>query len=84
MLNFRNDALYPIMHVNEHTEPSRIDPNSLPANRAFVVQFRPAMPDGGVSFQGRVEHIASGQVEFFLSEEELRNVFRRLLAQDLR
>jgi hypothetical protein len=44
------------------------------------VQFCPALADGSVSFQGRVEHIASCRAEYFSSEQELRLVFDRLLS----
>jgi hypothetical protein len=43
---------------------------SLPTNRAFVVQFR-AQPRGVSSYDGRVEHLVSGQVTRFPSLEEL-------------
>ena len=44
---------------------------SLPTNRVFVVQFR-AQPTGtSSSYDGRVEHLASGQVARFHSLEEL-------------
>ncbi|MEA3277432.1 MAG: hypothetical protein U9Q81_19545 [Pseudomonadota bacterium] len=46
------------------------------------MQFRPAMPDGSVAFQGRVEHIASGRAEYFSNEQELRKVFAKLLSHD--
>jgi hypothetical protein len=44
---------------------------SLPTNRVFVVQFR-AQPTGASSaYDGRVEHLVSGQVARFHSLEEL-------------
>jgi hypothetical protein len=43
---------------------------SLPTNRVFVVQFRP-QPTGAPSYDGRVEHLVSGQVARFHSLEEL-------------
>jgi hypothetical protein len=44
---------------------------SLPSNRVFVVQFR-AQPTGASSpYDGRVEHLVSGQVARFHSLEEL-------------
>lgn len=44
---------------------------SLPTNRAFVVQFR-TQPTGVSSpYDGRVEHLVSGQVARFHSLEEL-------------
>ncbi len=66
--------------MNEQNAPPKTIPNSLPAKRALVVQFRPAMPDGSVAFQGRVEHIASGRAEYFSDEQELLRVFVKLLS----
>ena len=56
------------------------DNKRLPTNRAFVVQFYQAEKDGGVSFEGRAEHLDSGRAEYFSSQESLCNVFNRLLA----
>jgi hypothetical protein len=44
---------------------------SLPTNRAFVVQFRAHPPGTSSSYDGRVEHLVSGQVTRFHSLEEL-------------
>ncbi|MGH8069342.1 MAG: hypothetical protein ACRERE_29725 [Candidatus Entotheonellia bacterium] len=44
---------------------------SLPTNRAFVVQFRAQPAGGSSSYEGRVEHLVSGQVARFHSLEEL-------------
>ena len=55
--------------------------HSLPANRAFVIQFRPADPEGDTRFEGRIEHLASGRAEYFSSHEELRKLFDQLLPQ---
>jgi hypothetical protein len=68
--------------MNELSEPPKPIPSHLPARRALVVQFRPAMPDGSVAFQGRVEHIASGQAEYFSDEQELQKAFTKLLSHD--
>jgi hypothetical protein len=43
---------------------------SLPTNRAFLVQFR-TQPTGASPYEGRVEHVVSGQVTRFHSLEEL-------------
>ena len=51
----------------------------LPANRAFVIQFRPPNPDDEVRFQGRVEHIDSGHTEYFSSLEDLGRIFNQIL-----
>ena len=46
-------------------------PLPLPTNRAFVVQFR-AQPSGApFLWNGRVEHVVSGQATHFHSLEEL-------------
>jgi hypothetical protein len=52
---------------------------TLPANRAFVVQFRPADPEGSTRFEGRIEHLASGYAEFFMLQDELWEVIDHLL-----
>ena len=56
---------------------------SLPTNRAFVVQFR-AQPTGPtLSWEGRVEHLSSGQVLRFHSSEELLAFLARVLTEVL-
>jgi hypothetical protein len=55
--------------------------DSLPADRAFIIQFRSTASDGSARFQGRVEHLVSGQAECFLSREELWQVLEQLLTQ---
>ena len=52
---------------------------SLPVDRAFVVQFRPAHAEGVTRFEGRIEHLASGRVEYFSSHDELRTLLDQLL-----
>jgi hypothetical protein len=55
-------------------------PPSLPSNRVFVVQFR-LQPTGASSpYDGRVEHLVSGQVARFHSLEELLAFMTRLPA----
>jgi hypothetical protein len=44
---------------------------SLPTNRVFVVQFRAPPTGASPSYEGRVEHVVSGQVIRFHSLEEL-------------
>ena len=61
-------------------DPPMVVAGALPARRALVVQFCPAMPDGSFAFQGRVEHIASGRAEHFSDEQELRKAFTELLS----
>lgn len=53
--------------------------DTLPANRAFVIQFRPADLEGGTRFEGRIEHLASGRAEYFSSHEELCKLLDQLL-----
>jgi hypothetical protein len=59
------------------TMPS--SPPALPTNRAFVVQFRPPAPDGSPTYDGRVEHLVSGQEARFHSLEELLAFMVRVL-----
>jgi len=55
-------------------------PPPLPTNRAFVVQLR-AQPSGApLSWDGRVEHVISGQMTHFHSPEELLAFICRVLA----
>jgi hypothetical protein len=55
-------------------------PPPLPTNRAFVVQFRAQPPWAPMSWEGRVEHVVSGQMTHFHSLEELLAFIRRVLA----
>lgn len=60
-----------------NTVPS--PPPSLPAWKAFVVQFS---HDAGTEighFSGRVEHLSSGRRKHFESEKELLTALRQLL-----
>jgi hypothetical protein len=52
---------------------------SLPSNRAFVVQFR--LPSAGrpMMWEGRVEHVVSGQAQRFESHEQLWAFITRVL-----
>ena len=54
---------------------------SLPSNRAFVVQFRAQPPGALPGYDGRVEHLVSGQVVRFHSLEELLAFMTRVLAE---
>jgi hypothetical protein len=51
---------------------------SLPTNRAFLVQFR-TQPTDASPYEGRVEHVVSGQVARFHSLEELLAFMSRVL-----
>jgi hypothetical protein len=53
---------------------------SLPANRAFVVQFRAQPTDASSTYEGRVEHLLSGQAARFHSLEELLAFMARVLS----
>lgn len=56
-------------------------PLPLPANRAFVVQFR-AQPSGELfRWEGRVEHLTSGQAARFASQDELQAFITRVLLE---
>jgi hypothetical protein len=52
---------------------------ALPTDRTFVVQFRPPGPDGSPTYDGRVEHLVSGQAARFHSLEELLAFMVRVL-----
>jgi hypothetical protein len=56
-------------------------PPSLPTNRAFVVQFRAQPADAPLSWEGRVEHLTSGQVLRFHASEELLAFLARVLTE---
>jgi hypothetical protein len=53
----------------------------LPSDRAFIVQFHAAAGDGSVVFEGRVEHLNSGDVGYFSSSEELCVILDQLLTK---
>ena len=53
---------------------------SLPTNRVFVVQFRAQPTEASSSYDGRVEHVVSGQVARFHSLEELLGFMVGVLA----
>ena len=55
-------------------------PLSLPTNRAFVVQFRAQPPGATLAWDGRVEHVVSGEMTHFHSLEELLAFICRVLA----
>jgi hypothetical protein len=56
-------------------------PSSLPTNRAFVVQFRAQPTDPALFWEGRVEHLNSGQTLRFHSSEELLTFLARVLSE---
>jgi hypothetical protein len=55
-------------------------PLPLPTNRAFVVQLRAQPPGAPFAWDGRVEHVVSGQATHFHSLEELVAFISRVLA----
>jgi hypothetical protein len=57
---------------------SQLQP-TLPTNRAFVVQLRAQPPGAPLAWDGRVEHVVSGQVTHFHSLEDLAAFIRRVL-----
>ena len=54
----------------------------LPADRAFVLQFRRGDDNGGSRYAGRIEHIDSGRVENFYSIEEMCAKLKTILNQE--
>ena len=52
---------------------------TLPAWKAFVVQFSREAGEGGEIFAGRVEHLSSGRRARFDSPAELLGILERLL-----
>ena len=56
-------------------------PSPLQTNRAFVVQFRVPPSGTPLAWDGRVEHIVSGQVAHFHSLEELLAFICRVLTE---
>jgi hypothetical protein len=58
-------------------DPSR---PTLPTNHAFLVQFRSQSPETPMAWEGRVEHVVSGQVTHFHALEELLTFMQRVLA----
>jgi hypothetical protein len=52
----------------------------LPTNRAFVVQLRAQPSETPLVWDGRVEHVVSGQATHFHSLEELVAFISRVLA----
>jgi hypothetical protein len=80
-----------VTHVNkrqrEHAMPPRgrgstvpSSQPSLPSNRVFVVQFRAQPPGVSLAYDGRVEHLVSGQQARFHSLEELLGFMVGVLA----
>ena len=55
-------------------------PPPLPTNRAFVVQLRAQPPGDPLVWDGRVEHVVSGQMAHFHALDELLAFIRRVLA----
>jgi hypothetical protein len=55
-------------------------PLPLPTNRAFVVQLRAQPPGAPMRWDGRIEHVVSGQMTHFHSLDELLAFIRRVLA----
>jgi len=54
---------------------------SLPTNRVFVVQLRARPPGASSPYDGRGEHLVSGQVGRFHSLEELLAFMCRVLTE---
>ncbi|NCF38467.1 MAG: hypothetical protein GWP56_19200 [Gammaproteobacteria bacterium] len=54
---------------------------ALPADRAFVLQFKRGVDNGGNQYAGRIEHIESGRVEFFYTTEDMCAKLKAILGQ---
>ena len=63
--------------MSSMTRPST-EPN-LPADRAFVIQFRTA-PISAQPAQGRAEHVVTGTAAHFANWSELRSFVESVLA----
>jgi len=57
------------------------DEFTLPADRAFVLQFKRGTECGGSRYAGRIEHIESGHVEFFYSTGEMCAKLKTILGR---
>jgi hypothetical protein len=55
-------------------------PLPLPTNRAFVVLLRAQPPEAPFAWDGRVEHVVSGQMRHFHTLDELLAFICRVLA----
>ena len=55
-------------------------PLPLPTHRAFVVQLRDQPPGAPLAWDGRVEHVVSGQMAHFHALDELVAFISRILA----
>ena len=51
---------------------------SLPANRAFVIQFRAQPQDKPLSWEGRIEHMVSGEATRFQSQDDMYRFIARV------
>ena len=59
-----------------------MDPSqpTLPTNHAFLVQLRAQSSESPMAWEGRVEHVVSGQVTHFHALEELLTFMQHVLA----
>ena len=58
-----------------------MDPSqpTLPTNHAFLIQFRVQSPESPMAWEGRVEHVVSGQVTHVHALEELLTFMQYVL-----
>jgi hypothetical protein len=56
-------------------------PRFLPRARVFVVQFYDQPPETSLAWEGRIEHLVSGQMAHFHSSEALLAFLRRILTE---
>jgi hypothetical protein len=74
-----NTSGYNVTQNDKQPDP---DARSLPASRAFVVQLQEVTTEDQNIFQGRIEHLASGKVEYFANDTELKSHISELLSRE--
>jgi hypothetical protein len=67
--------------MTNESRPEHAPRSSLPADRAFVVQFSASPVSGDGQAGGRVEHLVTGFAARFLTWGELRGFLDRVLRQ---
>jgi hypothetical protein len=73
-------ARRPSRRAASHASAAQPSAPTLPAWKAFAVQFSAETGAGGGVFCGRVEHLNSGRRARFVSREDLLAVLDRMLA----
>src|SRR5687768_13131863 len=67
-------------HLTEWITSMSLSQPALPTNRAFVVQFRAPSSEDAPAYEGRVDHLVSGEETRFHSLAELLEFMTRVLA----